>query len=336
MIHTLLILLAAQDVAPLKLKRHAFPDLHMGNVVAYTALLPEGWTSKGHVEWSAPPVAYPQANFELSSPEGGRVKYVPMLTFTYTESKVAQMPPQGQRPPDNLGEWVVRAVGQNRQRPVSNVKLIAERRDIQAEEAAARLAQQAGLANNKIRKQSHVITFEFDEAGVRYREDMSVQYIRYAPIDNVNIRSEMWSLYTSLIILGPAGKFDAMKPQLHAAAATVRPDPLWWVRQQEVIGELQRTQQAANWKAILERGAQISKASDAQMAAFKKQMAASDEAQKTRLDTIRERQDYKDTNGDAVNLPIHYKHVYSDGDGNYTLTNKPLNGEGWTEITPAK
>ena len=38
MIHTLLILLAAQDVAPLKLKRHAFPELHMGNVVAQLSM----------------------------------------------------------------------------------------------------------------------------------------------------------------------------------------------------------------------------------------------------------------------------------------------------------
>lgn len=326
--------LLAQDVV--KLKRHEFRDLQLGNSVAYTAFCPEGWTSKGHVEWSAPPVAYPQANFEMNSPEGGRVKYVPALTFTYGEWKNGQMAPTGMPAPRDFGAWICWAVAQNQQRKVSNVKLVSQRRDPKAEEAAAKLAQQEGLANPNIHRESHVVTFDFDENGVRWREDLIADYVRFAPMDSGNLVSQMWSVYTTLILVAPAETFDAMKPKLHAVAATLRPDPLWWVRQQEVIGELQRQQAAANWKAILERGAAISKASDAQMSAFRKHMTASDEAQKTRIDTIYERQDYKDTNGAAVNLPIHYKHVYSDGQGNYTLSNSPLNTGGWTEITPLK
>lgn len=330
----ILITLLAQDVV--KLKRHEFRDVHLANAVAFTALCPEGWTSKGHVEWSAPPVAYPQANFEMNSPEGGRVKYVPALTFTWTVAKGGGIPPQGMRPPDDLGPWVCWAVAQNPQRKVSNVQLVSSARNPQAEEAAAKQARELGVNTAGIRRESYVVTFDFDENGTRYREDLIADYVRYAPIDNINLHSQMWSLFTTLILVAPVDTFEAMKPRLKAVAASVRPDALWWVRQQEVIGELQRQQQAANWKAILERGAAISKASDAQMAAFKKHMAASDEAQKGRIDALYERQDYKDTNGAAVNLPIHYKHVYSDGQGNYTLSQRPLNTGGWTELTPAK
>lgn len=336
MICTLLLLAAAQDVAPLKLRKHVFPDIHMGNAPAYTALLPEGWTSKGHVEWSAPPVSYPQANFEVNSPEGGRVKYVPMQTYTYTESKGLQMPPQGIRPPNDLGAWIVWAAQQNPQRPVSDVVLVAARRDAASEEAAERMARQMGTANNGMRRESHRLTLDWTEGGVRWRQERSLEYTRYAPIDNVNIRSEMWSLFTNLILVAPADKYDAMKPGLLAAAASVRPEPLWWVRQQEVIGELQRAQQAETWRIIAQRGAAISRMSDAQHAAFKKHMAAQDEAQKTRIDTIRERSDYRDVDGAAVNLPMHYKRVYSDGAGNYVLSDRPVEGAAWTEITPLK
>jgi hypothetical protein len=66
-------------------------------------------------------------------------------------------------------------------------------------------------------------------------------------------------------------------------------------------------------------------------------MSAGDKAQRQRVNSIYETDDFRDTNGQTVNLPMHYRHVFSDGNGNYVLSNSSDRPTGnWSEIQPAK
>jgi hypothetical protein len=112
----------------MRLKLHVFPDVSMGVSAAYVVTLPEGWTSKGNIEWSAGELSYPQPKFEIVSPKSGRVRFIPAITLSYTESKGLAIPPQGIRPPQNFPQWFVGAVQQTN-KSVSNVKLVSSRRD---------------------------------------------------------------------------------------------------------------------------------------------------------------------------------------------------------------
>jgi hypothetical protein len=133
---------------------------------------------------------------------------------------------------------------------------------------------------------------------------------------------------------------------LYAAAGGVRPTPQWFVQSQALLAELSRMRADARWAAIRERGRQINQRfSDDEYRRYKEKMASSsssdatgDAAQRDRINTIYETDDFRDTTGGIVNLPMHYQHVYSDGKGNYVLTNDSGNkpGELWNAISPIK
>jgi hypothetical protein len=71
------------------------------------------------------------------------------------------------------------------------------------------------------------------------------------------------------------------------------------------------------------------------MQAFREKNAADDEAHRLRINAIGERHDYADKYGTRVNVPIHYKSVFGDGNGNYVLTNKSFQPGGeFVELNP--
>jgi hypothetical protein len=78
--------------------------------------------------------------------------------------------------------------------------------------------------------------------------------------------------------------------------------------------------------------------SDTDYAKYKKDMSSGDAAQRTRINSIKETDDFRDTNGNIVNLPMHYNHVFSDGKGNYVLSNNSQDKPGtlWKPIRPMK
>jgi hypothetical protein len=191
-----------------------------------------------------------------------------------------------------------------------------------------------------MKREVHVVTFEYDEADVRRREEATMLYVRLPPIDNVNIFAQTWAIYTTFQVSAPAEEFEAQKQALYTAAGSVRPTPGWFMQSQALIAELSRIRAEARWDQIRRRGQEINQRfSDAEYKQYKEKFSAtSDSAQRDRINTIYETDDFRDTSGDIVNLPMHYQHVYSDGKGNYVLTNNSQNkpGELWNEIETIK
>jgi hypothetical protein len=326
----------------MRVKLHTFRDVTMGGVVSHSVVLPEGWTSTGQTEWSGGELSYPQNTFEINSPDGGRIRFIPAMTQTYTEVNpvpgFAPIPPQGVPAPQDFPSFLVMAKSQNPK--ASNVSLVEGKRQPRIEEMYAKMNRDAGIADNGMQREVYVVTLEYDEAGVRRREDALMLFVRYAPIINQNIRAQTWSIFTTFVVSAPKEKFDGMKPQLYTIAGSVRPTPQWWRQSQALLAELSRIRIEERWRSIRQRGEMINQRfSDDEYARYKKSMSAtSDATQRDRINTIYETSDYRDSDGGIVNLPMHYKNVFSDGKGNYVLSNNTQDkpGELWNAIEPMK
>jgi len=319
----------------LRLKRHAFPDVTMGMPAAYTVLLPANWSAQGKIEWRpVGEVPFPQQIIEITSPQKGRISFEPLMTFSYMEGP--GIPSQGVPPPSNFPQWLIQAVAQTNPK-ISSVKLVRSSRDAKAEAFLKKIERATG-GGGGMEQEVYVIVWDYDEGKIRRREEASVTYVRFAPYQSANFNSQLWSISHTGSISAPAHQFAAQRLSLLNVANTLRPTPQWHIQSQAVIAEMSRRRVANNWEIIKERGRQINRLSDADYAKYKKDMAGGDAAQRTRINGIYETDDFKDTNGNIVNLPMHYHHVFSDGKGNYVLSNNSHDKPGalWEPIRPIK
>ncbi len=316
---------------PLALKRVEFPDVNMGNVPAYSMLIPSGWrVDQGHIAWAND---YPQPHIRVLGPDHEKIAYVPFMTFSYLESSFTA--PQGTPPPERLGEWLVSYITQNN-REVADVTLIEDRRDPQAEAAAAKSSRELGVSTD-IRQQSHVITIEYDKDGARLREEVRLDYSRLPPLVTQTTRTMTWTLYARSLVAARADRFAALHPRLLTLSGTFLTLPKWWTQMMQVRSELIQKRHRDGMEAIRRRGQLYDQMSDAQFAAWKKWNRSDDEIHRRRIQGINEVTDFQDRDGRTVELPFHYKHVFSDGEGNYILSNryqKP--GARFEEIQPAR
>jgi len=101
---------------------------------------------------------------------------------------------------------------------------------------------------------------------------------------------------------------------------------------------MSRRRTTNNWELIRARGRQISRVSDAQYSKYKRETSGSDAAQRKRINGLYETDDVRDTSGNIVNLPMHYQHVFSDGKGNYVLSNNSRDKPGaqWSSVRPMR
>lgn len=304
----------------LQLKRVELRDVTMGGVVSHRMLIPRDWNLSGQVQWSTDGTNYWQFNFKVTGPRQEKIAYIPAMTLSHTVSKRGGFPPQGTPPPENLGAWIVGFIRQNNPE-VTDVRLIEDRRDPKAEQAWRDQASATGVDTRNIRAEIHIITLAYQKQGVPMREEINVNYTRYTPIDNVNIHSRMWSLFNNGIIAAPEADFARLRPQLLAIAGTLEVEPRWWNQMMQLRSFLIQKKHADAMAEIRRRGEMYDRMSDEQFAAWKRWNAQDNEAQRQRIQGIYEVQDYRDLDGRNVELPFHHKHVFSDGQGNYLLTN---------------
>ena len=328
------------------LKRVTFRDMSMGGVVSHHMLIPVDWKHEGHIEWSQD-TYFPQTRVKVTGPDGSRITLMPAMNFSYTEVNPVPgfepIPPQGTPPPQRLGEWVVSAVRQYNP-AASNVQLISDERDMALEASQNAANQQMRSNAQDERFQVHRITYAYDMDGSRYREQWLVSYVVMPPLVNQNIRAVTWSLYPIVMVTAPDTRFEQIRPTLLAIYGTFRQVPKWWVQMMEVRSEIIAQRHRDNMEAIRRRGQMYDQMSDAQFRLYKQKMSGptaglhSDAAQDQRIQGIYEVQDYRDRDGSLVELSIHPKHVFSDGQGNLLLTNSYNDrpGAGWEEIRPVR
>lgn len=323
-----------------KFTLHKFPDVSMGGVTSHTALLPEGWTAEGRTEWSTGDVPFPAQLFRIHSPGKGRYStsgaYHSLFSRTKPQPGLPNLPDVGEMPPKSAGEWLLAFCA--KKPSLKNVRLIEEHRDQKIEAINEQIARETNSARPGERREIWIVTIEYDEDGTHLRDESIHTLYVSAPMDNGNSVSQLWSVYPTSYVAAPVDQFEKLKPQLYAVGSTVRPTAKWFVQSQALLAELSRQRIANAAKVIAERAKMYDQISDAQVNAFRQRMKSMDKQQHEFTNNyLYERDDYKDTDGSIVNLPMHYQHVFSNGQGGYLLTNNSLDkpGENWQEIPVA-
>ncbi len=330
---------AAADNKPVKVKLVKFHDVSMDGVVSHTMLIPEGWTAEGFIEWTGEPDYTPENKIIVKGPDGAKIYLSPSLPFLYTVMNnipgMPQIPPAGTPPPQDLGVWLAQYL-QERNPKIANVKLISDVRNAKFEAMIQQMDKDAGGNLKDLRQTVHAITITYDFEGMKIKQEINVTYVLFPPMINQNLRSDMWMLQFMPSYAAKEDKFDQVKPKLEAIQSTMQPVAKWWVQMFKLRSEIMRVRAEQRMDEIRRRGKMYDQMSDAEFAKYKESMKGSDQGQKDRVDTIYERQEYADTDGSVVTLPIHYNHIFSDGNGNYVMSNNSFDkpGELWTEIKP--
>jgi hypothetical protein len=327
----------ATDAGPLELQTVKFNDINMGGLPAYTMLIPTDWKATGHIEWGPADNPFPQSRVKVEGPDGSSIAFIPSMTFHYTVmNPVAGMPaipPQGVPAPEKPGDYVVSVLKNNNQ--IRNPRLISDERDLKAEQRQAEQARAMGMANPDIRSTIHIITVAYEKNGTPMREQIITSYARFPDTVNQNLRSQMWSLFPLVVVAAPESRFESSRDLLYKLADTYRPIPNWWTQQFEARQRIQNQRHIDGMAEIKRRAEFYNSISEAQQKTFESNMAARDKETKDFVDTIYERQEYKDLDGRNVTLSIHAKHVYSNGEGKYILSNRPLDTTGgFQELSP--
>lgn len=322
---------AADPAEPVKLRTVEFKDVSMGGVVAYTMLVPEGWKAEGEIRWQGTPTPMPERIIQASGDDGCQVTFEPMLHFNYTEAE--GIGGQGVPAPANLGEWLVEMLGKAAEG--KKLKLVEDAHDKEAEKQFANssaLAAELG-AKYEVRK----VTYTYEKGGTAFTAELQLLYVRLPVARGGGLATQNWSLGVLLNVRGPSATFEKQKPLLYAVAQSCRSVPKWHTQAMQLRTDLLRAQTEAMAATIKAAAKRYDTLSDDDLKAWKKAQAIDDAKQNDRINGIYEVNDFKDTDGLTVKLPIHYKNYFSDGKGTYLLTNREGEPRGdWTPIKPVR
>jgi hypothetical protein len=322
---------AAEPLAPIKLRTFEIRDVDMGGVVSHTMLVPEGWKAEGQTRWGGSPTPIPESTILVTNDAGGRVAFVPIMSFTYGELGSGER--VGTRPPDRLGDWLIAQLEKSGQG--KKAKLVSDTRDEGQEKPFAKIYAESKI--DGIRFEVRHIVYTYEQDGVKYTEELDAIFTRLPDLRGGGILSQSWSLQVLLNVRGPADRFEKQRPLLFATARSLRTVPKWHTQMLQLRTELLRAHSREMAATIAAAAKRYDTISDDNMNAWRKRQAIEDAGHNNRINGIYEVNDFRDADGLTVKLPDHYKNYYSDGKGTYLLTDTEIRpGTDWTLIKPVK
>lgn len=326
----------------LELKKVEFSDVNMGNMVAYTQLVPKGWKASGRVEWSGGTAPHPQRKIEIAAPNGVEVDYVPAMTFEYIELSqqfIAQaqqfgqplppMPNPNIPPPQDVAAWLADTM-MRASREITNARVVSSKRDHDGERMLAQLlGSDAGCTR-------HLIQLSYDKNGDAYVADIALT-LQVLPLSAFSAgRAVNWALYIDQIAAYPTDLYETYQPIVVSVIGSQQSTPEWFTAKTRTLSQLSAQRHANAMAVIKQNGEMRARANDQQMAAWKKQQSANDEMHRRFVNTIRDTDDYALPGGGSVNLPSTYNHVYQTQSGDYVLSDTTLDGSGLTPLAPRR
>lgn len=347
-----------QPQGALILKRHTLVDTGMRNMQSHTVVVPQGWTVEGGAWWPNSQFfkILPSQDIKVTSPTGMMVHIGPSIgAVDYYPSQQA-MQLGSQRPaegavdngypvihyPGDLpawGQWI-----KTKGIPMS----FPGASDIQVEQPVIVPELTALLQRNlqPIRQQQALNNQQSQAMGggmhsfcdgsvmaalTRYSlngkkwEHLFIFGVTIVGLDSQMGRQLWWSVEPSVSYRAEAGTLESHLPMLFTIANSVQPTPQWAKMKADHIAKMN---QISN-KGAQDR-ARILSNSNAEINqmihdGWKKREGIRDRTNQKVIDTIRGVERYNDPMSNSpVELPNTYQHVYSNGTGDYIMTNDHL------------
>lgn len=337
------------NASTLVLKKHTFKDPGMRNMPSHTMLVPRDWRAEGQAFWPHQNFysILPSQDIKVTSPDGLSVYIGPSISAVdYRLSPVGQqygmqLPPEGAsdsgrivfRRPDSLQEWAQLLETKSlpdtypkaSQIRVTNVVVLPELTEM-LNRRLAPLRQQTEMMNTSIGTRS---TIEASYLGVEFQMVENGQTMEgifmFGTMAFVSetemMRQTLWSIDRNCMFRAPQGRLESSMPTLMTVANSLRQTPQWM--QMFASHARKMNQISARGAAEISR---INAESHREITriineGYQRRNQINDETHRKYINSLREVEDFVDSDGDHVQLPSGYDRVYSDGMGNYILTN---------------
>lgn len=336
----------------------AGPALHLEEVVvrdparrnmpAYRFLVPEGWELEGGVQPVGP--AYHMVPFfsdvTVTAPDGRGARFWGMLEFGYADGvpapRFAPMDGRSFFPiPESLGDYWLEAFELSPAEGVTDLEVVSERvlpdATKHVREMMAALYESTRQENRQLSMTGESKEFDVDarELVIRYDHDgVATQATVFAMFRKAiyrypggAIRAAMWNLDHMYAVFAPVGVDATTDPAIAAVVRSRREDPAWqraiqeWYleKNRRIVAEGNAKIAAAARAAATARTTQSQDILDISFQGWKSRNAANDAGHAASVNAIHERTTFAEPGGTTVDLPSHYRNVYTDGQGHYVL-----------------
>ncbi|MBC8107508.1 MAG: hypothetical protein H7Z14_13025 [Anaerolineae bacterium] len=366
---------AATQPSRIVMKLHTLNDPGSGNMESHTVLAPAGWTVQGGAWW--PPQQcfniLPSQEIKIIAPDGRMVHVGPAIGASdYRPSQHAMMQLGAQRPaeggvdrgypivhrPDSLDDWTTFIENKAfrttfptatnvRMEPVVVVPEFTELVQRQLAPIKQQQAQNNQMLGGHVRGSCDGAVLAakcFYELDGKKYEHLLVFGVTYFLNESQVGQSILWTVEPSVSYRAEEGQLDANMPLLMSIANSARPTPKW--AQMKADHSAKMNQIAA--KGAADRSAIIANSHREIMKMIvdgdRNRQASNDRSAYNFIKTIREVEDFQGPNDSTpVQLPHHYQHVYSNGAGEYIMTNDSLynpntdplvNNKSWDAMKP--
>ncbi len=352
----------------------ALPDPEMGGAPSHTLLVPQGWRHQGGARWSQPQLYLDMVHLDLrvTAPDGAAFGYYPGANYTWSDIYQinAQMGVPGTGPaprpgqatgdgltfmplPQTTGEYVqTMLIPQNRPE-ATDVQVLeaSEMSDvlatlrellgptIQSMEQQNQAMRQMGGGETNTSLFADRVRVRYRENGVEFEEDVYVTgyaFITRIPMSMGPVATmARWGVEDVRMVRTPVGG-SPNRAIADAASLSVRPDPKWLATVMQLRAQINKTVS----DGIAERGRinreAMQKSFEIHQESVRSRQASNDRLHHQFINYIRDVEDYKTPSGNVVQLPSQYNHAYTNGQGQFMMSNAPLSSSsGWTQINRA-
>ena len=310
-------------------------DAQRSGLVAFTYLLPKGWSSHNSLTWN--PSGTYQAEFIAETPDGQcGVDQLEPINMIYTAA--TGMAPQGAWRLNHATDFLNALIGRIRQNgKATNIKVVEQFDTTLPETDMQKLIMTTkmygGMSQSVFHEAGYAkITFEIN--GVEETASLGTSVVAMQTHNNLtsgfgNNRSTFttesgaYVVGPTLLVIVPVKASASRVKEGQIIASSVRKTPQF----NEFEGKLALQMAQAGAQAALEnsrrQNQQMQDRHESLMADFRSHMAAKDASTHDFCNYILDRQDFKSSNGTVVTMPTTYNHAWTNAAGQYVLSDDP-------------
>ncbi len=339
------------------MRLHTVSDPGSGGMSSHTVLVPHGWQVEGSAWWPSQQLfnVLPSCDIRITSPEGAFVRIGPSVAATdyrpsqYALQVGARRAPDGSADngypvltmPDTLEDWrswleqsalpteypALTAISVANVAEVPELTALLDRQieplRRQQEADNRQWAAMGGGVRGFAGARMLAVEWEFRLQGVPH-EGLIMLGTTWFGSDMQVGRQLWWSVEPAVTFAAPSGRLEPVLPTLMAIASSVRPTPQWLKMKTDHMRALNRiaAEGAAQRAGIVAEASR--EVSRILAEGWEARTASSDGSHARLINSIREVETFGGSGGESVQLPSGYDHVYSNGGGEYLLTNDAL------------
>lgn len=344
----------------LYIERIALRDPAVNNLESHTLLAPRGWTVHGGPVWTPQAFrSFVHLNLRLRAPDGREVAVYPGMMYSYVRADAMPPFPTGSIDngtilmpvPSSIEEYVAGLFMPQHHPQAQNVRVLesTERPEMHRalEEMARPVVEAERQRDAMMGTQTEFTTIavcvrvSYEENGHVWEEDLyfdgQTQQTFSYEMNLGQVVQSIWWLSDVTGVRAPAGSLEQAKPLLDAIRLSIRRTPEYAALIYEINARILREDARALKEAAqiwIQHQNEILRTQGPKVASTQ---AAIDKAHREFVNYIRDVDDYKTPDGSTIALPAHYDHVYTNGQGNYVLTNDAFFiAAGWTQVERAR